>query len=81
MCQSEDPGAKCDKMYDDEMDNCYENYGLWGYDNYVFQGCKQRARIRWDICLRKGGNMPADAPPPWSDADVDGTPTIHDKKR
>jgi hypothetical protein len=74
----DDGGDNCDKIRQLEEQRCFEDYGLWGYDHWIFQGCMSRAAHRWGMCKRNGGSMPGDAPGPWSDADVDGWPTIYD---
>jgi len=73
-----DDGDDCDTIRQSEEQNCFANYSLWGRNHWIFRGCMRRAAERWSLCKRNGGRMPSDAPPPWSDADVDGFPTIHD---
>jgi RHS repeat-associated protein len=73
------PSETCDEMNKKDIENCSDNYSLWGYDTYAYQGCMQRARIRLDMCQRNGGTLPEGAPGKWNDSDVTGERTIHDK--
>ncbi len=75
-CES---GDQCDLIRDYEEGECYSKYSGHGYKTWIFQGCMSRAAERWARCKRSGGTMPPDAPRPWSDADVDGWPSIHDR--
>jgi len=62
MCTSNDQDP-CDQRQREEEASCDKYWGHWAYG-----ACKERARIRGDLCRRK---MP-DGPPQWSDADVNG---------
>jgi len=79
LCE-ESVTEKCQKQLDEELERCDHDFGMWGRANHVYQGCRQRAWERFRLCVRNGGSMPPDAPGPWSEPDVDGWPTIHDKQ-
>jgi RHS repeat-associated protein len=66
----------CGERAAEEMRLCEKNYGdVWGYDHFSYQGCKQRTKIREDMCRR--GLEP---PPRWSDLDL-GDPFLPNRKR
>lgn len=77
-CEDDD-GDECDKIRAQEEQDCVDLYSGGGYGHWIFRGCMERARYRHGLCKKNSGTMPSDAPPPWSDADVDGWPTIHDR--
>jgi RHS repeat-associated protein len=67
----------CGQRAKKEMGMCSRKYGeVWGYDHFSYQGCKDRTKIREDMCRR--GLQP---PPRWSDRDVDGGPPIPGRRR
>jgi len=74
---SEDDGDLCDMAREEEEQDCWDNYGsVFGSGDWRYRACMDRASTRWQICKRTGA--PPVSPPPWSDADIDGFPTIHE---
>lgn len=61
---------ECLAMYYAERSDCGRKYGRY-IDNadtkYIFDGCMDRARYRWDMCVR--GERPDDFPSPWGPGD------------
>ncbi len=80
-CESEDDDNECDQIKHEEIDECFEQNEMWQDTpkSWMLGACLNRAHERWRACERNGGSMPPEAPDPWTDPDVDGYPTIHDK--
>lgn len=61
---------ECLSMYYADRADCSRKYGRY-IDNtntkYIFDGCMDRARYRWGMCVR--GEKPEDLPPPWGPDD------------
>lgn len=82
-CEEEDYDDDfCEEQYKYESDECFRDWGGFkpkkGETNYMLSGCLSRAGYRLEWCRKHKGNMTG-APPRWSDRDVDGWPTIHDR--
>jgi RHS repeat-associated protein len=78
-----DDCPECEFYRDGERSYCFSEYAWMKERNPslaadYLRGCLQRTEYRYQLCKRNGGKMPPDAPPPWSDKDIDGWPTIHD---
>lgn len=57
---------ECLARFYSERADCSRKYGHYMGDaetKYIFDGCMDRARYRWDMCVR--GENPDDFPPPW----------------
>ena len=68
--EKEEVYKRCDEQEQRDLTKCDKNYGqVWGYGDWRYRGCRDRAFIRKDMCLRG-----EDPPPPWSDSDVSGEP-------
>ena len=66
------PEDECEKQRQDEEKDCRETYGeIFGYDAWFYSACMARALARYQLCKSNKGVMPDDAPPPWSDKDIE----------
>ena len=73
----DDCDDECDQILEMDTAMCNVGYLLWDWNNpdyaTAFRGrCMARAFARWSLCKKNGGQMPPNAPSPWSDFDEQG---------
>jgi len=66
--RGDDEEDECSNRHAAETQRCDDRYDDYAHQDFL-AACKERAKIRWDLCNRNGGRIPKFEPPEWGPAD------------